>query len=131
MDLNSRTVYIIRGIPGSGKSTLAKSFIDSGLVHYWVETDKYFEIEGVYKFDQTKLRENHDKAFEYFKQCLNKDGNIVVSNTFVKKWEYERYEKFAKEKGLNVVIMVMNQQFKNGHGVPDEKVEQMRRNFEF
>ena len=47
-------LVLLRGLPGSGKSYLG---------HYiWTsvfEADKYFEQDGEYKFDPSKLKEAH------------------------------------------------------------------------
>lgn len=130
--MNQFTVFVLRGASGSGKSTLAKQFMDSGLCKYWVETDKFFYVDGVYKFDPTKLGINHSLAFNYFCQCVRaNDGNIVVSNTNIKKSWYNNYVEFAKQNGFNVTELILSQQFQNTHGVPEEKVAQMRKNFEF
>ena len=128
---NKFTVFILRGPSGSGKSTLAKQFMDSGLCKYWVETDKFFYENGVYKFNPAKLGINHTLALEQFRQCvLANDGNIVQSNTNIKKDWYLKYAEFAKEHGFQVTEIIMGQQFQNTHGVPADKVKQMQANFE-
>ena len=126
------TVFVLRGAAGSGKSTLAQQFINSRLCKYWVETDKFFYTDGVYNFDPSKLGVNHMKAFTYFRECLNmNDGNIVVSNTNIFKKHYEEYVNHARANKFNVTELILNQQFENIHGVPPQKVAQMRRNFEY
>ena len=50
----SKELILVRGIPGSGKSTFAKSL---GGTHF--ETDKFFMVDGEYKFDGTKIKEAH------------------------------------------------------------------------
>ena len=123
-------VCIIRGTPGSGKSTFSE-FLKSLGSFYHHETDKYFYIDGVYKFDPSKLGENHAKCFNDFKISVNNnDGNIIVSNTSCATWEYEKYKQYAESKGFRVFVITMSQQFKNIHGVPDEKVESMKRKFQ-
>ena len=46
-----KILYLLRGVPGSGKSTVAQNI---GGTHF--ETDKYFMVDGEYKFDPTKLK---------------------------------------------------------------------------
>ena len=126
------TLFIIRAPSGCGKSTLAKQFMDSGLCKYWVETDKFFYVDGVYKFDASKLGTNHNKAFNYFCQCVDmNDGNIVQSNTNISRKWFSNYVEYANKKGFNVTEIILNQQFQNVHGVPQEKVDQMKQNFEY
>ena len=72
------------------------------------------------------------KAFTYFRECLNmNDGNIVISNTNIKKSWYSEYVNHARANKFNVTELILNQQFENIHGVPPQKVAQMRRNFEY
>lgn len=126
------TLFLLRGAAGCGKSTLAKQFIDSGLCKYWVETDKFFYANGIYQFDPEKLNYNHGLALNHFCQCVKmNDGNIVQSNTNIKKSWYSEYVKFARENNFNVTELILNQQFSNIHGVPEAKVVQMKINFEF
>ena len=49
-----KILYLLRGVPGSGKSTVAQNI---GGTHF--ETDKYFMVDGEYKFDPTKLKQYH------------------------------------------------------------------------
>ena len=124
-------LIILRGVPGSGKSTFSEFLKSLGSFGYHHETDKYFCIDGVYKFDPSKLGENHAKCFHDFKISVNNnDGNIILSNTSVATWEYEKYKQYAESKGFRVFVITMSQQFQNIHGVPDEKVESMKRKFQ-
>ena len=128
-----KMLYIVRGIPGSGKSTFAKSL---GGTHF--ESDMFFMVDGEYKFDFTKLKEAH-------KWCQDRVGNamilnitanlndvIVVSNTFTQEWEMEHYFKLAKTYGYKVFSIIVENRHEgtNVHGVPEEKVEQMKNRFE-
>jgi len=51
-------LLLIRGLPGSGKTTMAKEYEKSGYVH--CEADQYFEVDGEYRFEGSKLRAAHD-----------------------------------------------------------------------
>lgn len=124
-----KVLTICRGIPGSGKSTFAKTL---GGQHY--EADMYFiDEEGNYNFDGSKIKDAHkwcqsfvetDMVLEYPK--------IVVSNTFTQEWEMEPYFKLAKEYGYTVFTVVVENRHGgvNQHGVPQDKLEQMRNRFE-
>lgn len=128
-----KTVIILRGVPGSGKSTFAKFLLDTHAVSYHCETDKYFYNEaGEYVFDPSKLAENHNKCFKQFCYYLENDNkNIVVSNCNLQKWEFERYEKAAKDAGFNVFVLALNGGFDNVHGVPLQKIETLKKRFEW
>lgn len=123
-------LIIIRGIPGSGKTTLARKLktTNNALIF---EADQYFTQSGEYNFDASKLKEAHNWCQMQVNQHLQNGENVIVSNTFVKKWEMEAYLNMAKTVGCHVTVIIANGNFDNVHGVPAEKVEQMRRNFEF
>ncbi len=116
-------LYLVRGLPGSGKSTLAKLLpFDS---HF--EADMFFIKDGEYKFDHTKIKEAHAWCQEQTRLALERDETVVVSNTFVKKWEMEPYLKMYPK----AVIHTADGSFKNIHGVPDEVILRMKENWEY
>jgi predicted ABC-type ATPase len=125
-------LVILRGASGSGKSTFAEFLKSLGGFSHHFETDNYFYVDGVYKFDPKKLGENHAKCFADFQKAINNnDGNVILSNTSCKIWEFKKYKDYAESKGFRVFVLAMSQQFQNTHGVPEEKVAQMKKNFEF
>jgi predicted kinase len=124
----NKELYLLRGLPGSGKSTLAKS-----LAGCHVEADMYFMNDGEYKFDPSKLSEAHQ-------WCQNKTTaymhtnwpRIVVSNTFTQEWEMEAYYKLAEKYGYTVYSIIVENRHGgvNKHGVPDDKLQQMKDRFQ-
>lgn len=127
-----KELILVRGIPGAGKSTFAKSI---GGIH--IEADMYFEVDGVYQFDPTKLKQAHYYCQSQCKAWMNTDGKqvnvdrIVVSNTFTQEWEMQPYYDMAEEFGYIVFSIIVENRHggANTHGVPDEKLEQMRDRF--
>ena len=132
-----KELYLIRGIPGSGKSTFAN--------HVWndyaiCEADKFFyDEEGNYNFDASKLRQAHEWCRQEVENRMKENlitpqyyPEIVVSNTFTQEWEMEPYFKLAEQYGYKVFSFIIENRHggKNVHGVPDEKLEQMRNRFE-
>jgi phenolic acid decarboxylase len=57
---------------------------------------------------------------------------IVVSNTFTQEWEMEAYYKMASQHGYRVFSLIVENRHGgvNEHGVPEEKLEQMKNRFE-
>jgi hypothetical protein len=57
---------------------------------------------------------------------------IVVSNTFTQEWEMEAYYKLAEQYGYKVFSIIVENRHDgvNQHGVPDDKLQQMRERFE-
>ena len=115
-------VVIIRGLPGSGKSTLAKSMVD--YLHF--EADMYLEINGEYVYDASKIKQAHDWCVPSAKNALEKGANVVISNTFVKLWEIQRYI----ELGFPYKILELQGKWPNIHGVPIEMIDSMASRWE-
>lgn len=121
-NLSSNEIILIRGLPGSGKTTMAKGMI--GYAHF--EADMQLEINGVYVYDQSKVKAAHDWCVESARQALKDGKNVVISNTFVKIWEMKRYF----DLGYNYRVIEANGRWKNVHGVPEDRIEIMKRNWE-
>jgi len=105
-----KTVIINKGIPTSGKSTFAKEITktlnENGLSSIICSTDDLFMIDDKYKFDITKLRENHLKNQEKFLEALSNDIDlIIVDNTNLEPWEAKPYYMFAKKFDYKVILI--------------------------
>jgi predicted kinase len=128
-----KELILLRGIPSAGKSTLAKLF---GGIH--IEADRYFVIDGEYKFDPSKITLAHNYCRAQTGAWMRTDGEevnndkIVVSNTFSQEWEMEPYFELAKKYNYRVhsVIVEKRHDNYNDHNVPKENVEKMVKRFE-
>jgi predicted kinase len=123
-----KELFLLRGIPGSGKSTLAKSL---GGKHF--EADMYFVRDGEYKFDSAKLKEAHEWCRSSVGGLMiNEEPKLVVSNTFTQEWEMKSYYELAERYGYRVYSLIVENRHDgvNEHGVPEEKLEQMKKRFE-
>ena len=124
-----KELYLLRGLPGSGKSTLAKSISD---VHY--EADMYFvNADGEYVFNPALLKDAHNWCQTMTQIAMEYNTpKVVVSNTFTQEWEMEAYYKLAEDYGYVVFSLVVENRHDgiNGHGVPFDKLEQMKNRFE-
>lgn len=132
-----KKLYIVRGLPGSGKSTFAEALVGSDFLV--CEADKYFIVDGEYKFDGTKIKQAHEwcrnRVETYMKDSLVNDQfyrEIAVSNTFTQEWEMEAYYKLAEQYGYMVFSIIVENRHGgvNQHGVPADKLEQMKNRFE-
>jgi predicted kinase len=137
--MDEKVLYIVRGLPGSGKSTFAKKLVNSDFLV--CEADKYFidKETGEYKFDGSKIKDAHkycqDLVETYMKDSMVNDQwyrEIAVSNTFTMEWEMDPYFELAKKYGYKVFSIIVENRHngKNVHGVPTDKIEQMKDRFE-
>ncbi len=120
--------YIVRGIPGSGKSTVARTIADA-ISGYHFEADMYFEQDGEYKFDMTKLHQAHQWCQNQVSSCLYYGTNVVVSNTFTTIKELKPYFELAKQYAIVPNVVLAQNQFQNVHNVPEDKLQIMRDRF--
>jgi predicted kinase len=128
-----KELYLLRGLPGAGKSTLAKSL---GGRH--IEADQYFirGLDDVYTFDASKLKNAHEWCqLTVESHMMNSyDGlynKITVSNTFTQEWEMQPYFDLAEKYGYRVYSLIVENRHGgvNEHGVPEEKLVQMKNRF--
>lgn len=130
-------LILVRGLPGSGKSSFAELIWADFVI---CEADKFFYDEnGNYNFDGSKLKEAHawcknevEMRMKEHQETSQYYPEIVVSNTFTQEWEMEDYFKLAEKYGYKVVSLIVENRHgnKNLHGVPEEKIEQMRNRFQ-
>jgi len=123
MVIDKPELVIIRGLPGSGKTTMAKREYP---YHFLVEADMYFVEKGKYKYNPRLIKKAHEWCLQTTKILLNNGLNVVVCNTFTRKWEFEPYTNLE----FPYKIIVAKGQYKNVHNVPDYIIENMRKRWE-
>lgn len=130
MEKRNQILIIVRGIPGSGKSTFAKEIVkmfpDDSV--YW-ESDMFFMHNGVYCWKPNKVHLAHRWCQQKVEKSFDAVDIVVVSNTFTTESEMKFYLDFAKENGISVQIVRMENRFENEHGVPDAALEKMKARF--
>lgn len=121
-----RQVKILSGVSGSGKSTLTLEFIlsyMSGLGMTAEEmvsapmpsatvslcsADSFFEKDGVYTFDASKLSDAHGKCFRDFITALTSNVElVVVDNTNTTNEEIAPYMLGAQAYGYDAQIITL------------------------
>ncbi len=128
--MSKQQLTLIRGIPGSGKSTFATKIQDAEMAAIF-EADNYFIRPcGYYDFNPRLLPNAHKYCYDMTNELLNGEVNIIVANTFTRIWEMQKYINLAKEVGAELVVYRCVGRYKNIHGVPEHKVQEMLSRFE-
>jgi len=124
-----KTLTLVRGVPGSGKTTTAQKMVDDKTDHF--EADMFFtDRDGNYNYNPRKKSNAHKWCQKKVKKALKAGRNVVVSNTFLKRWEMEPYIEMAIDTGADLQYITCEGGYQNIHGVPEERVEAMRDNLE-
>ena len=127
-----KTLYILRGLPGSGKSTLAERLKVGQEWVYHFEADMWFyDKDGKYNFDATKLREAHLWCQTGVDDKMSSGYDVIVSNTFTTEKELQPYYDAAKNHNYKVVSLVVENRHngKSIHDVPEETLDKMEKRF--
>ncbi len=119
-------LILIRGLPGSGKSTLAKNML--GCVH--VEADMFHYRGDIYDWKPENVKASHEWCLNAATYLLASGANVVVSNTFTRRWEMDGYLTAAKACGATVLILTATGEWDNIHGVPKETIFKMKERWE-
>lgn len=123
-----RELVIMRGPSGSGKSTYTKKHLSDAVV---CSADHYFERDGEYKFDRTKLGAAHGYCKGKVQTEMKKGTPLlVVDNTNTQIREMKPYVKLARKHGYTVRFVRLETPVevaaaRNTHGVPEEAVQRM------
>lgn len=148
-----RKVFITIGCPGSGKSTWTQNYVKHLSPNNYAicSADNFFIKNGVYVFDRSKLKLAHKTCQENYINALKNPQikNIIVDNTNITKREREFYiveahkyniepqyiiaEEFQKavdSSGIEREMWVKLFTVRNLHGVPEETIRRMIKNYE-
>ena len=129
-------LILLRGLPGSGKSTLGQIILkclSTDHPHVLSADDYFYDQNGKYHFDASKLKEAHNDCQEKCAKRMKLEFvKIVVANTFTEEWEMERYFEMADRYGYRVhsVIVENRHEGKNIHSVPKDKIKVMKDRFD-
>lgn len=120
-------LILIRGLPGSGKSTKAKEIMKQVPAEHF-EADMFFiNSDGEYKFIPCNIAEAHEWCRKSTEDALNAGKNVIVSNTFVKMWEMDKY---LNMDCASLAIFETVGEYDSIHGVPSDTIKRMKKNWE-
>lgn len=130
--MTTKRLTIMRGLPGSGKSYLARSIADGAPVF---STDDFFVIDGEYRFDPSKLGQNHAENLARSITAMSEGvPHVIIDNTCTQAWEAREYVKAAVQYGYDVQFVepttpwafdVAECAKRNQHGVPEAAIAGM------
>lgn len=139
----NKTLIIMRGLPGSGKSTRARELQGEGVIH---ATDSYLTDPntGEYKFDPEKIKDYHQQNLEDAIKSMEAGiSPVIIDNTNVQKWEFEKYLDAAEVNGYDVkfetldptnysedFIRELAERQKKTHNVPEQVIIDMLKRWE-
>jgi hypothetical protein len=131
-----KTLWVFQGVPGSGKSTRAlqmKKYADQHWERTLVicEADSFMtDSNGKYSYDASKIASCHSQALLLAKRAMQNGHHVAVANTCIRRWECKEYVREAAALDYDIQFIRCDGCYPNVHGVPQDKVEQMRKNME-
>lgn len=148
--LSMTILHIVRGPSGCGKTTFAKTFIteweqwEEGSPPVIIAADDFFTSkDGTYEFDPRLLSRAHTECITNTMIEMHMERDIVITNTFANRWEYNPYVWLAKTGGVECIIyepdimhdpfdgMIERMEKRGTHDVPLETIANQVENFHF
>lgn len=118
-------LYLIRGLPGSGKTTFAKSL---GIFH--VEQDMRLIRDGKYTWTKESVANAVAFCRTAAKHAMLEGIDLVISNTFTRRFEMQFYLDLANRLGYSVCVFKACNDFGSIHSVPEDSMKAMRDRWE-
>jgi hypothetical protein len=126
-----KLMIVMQGAPGSGKSTEAKRLQAEFGIDAIVSADDYHTgADGVYRFDYRRVGECHERAQNAARLLMMESKSLIVDNTNIWAWEAKPYVVPAVLHGYLIAFVRCHENRPNIHGVPEDKVRQMRDSME-
>jgi predicted kinase len=130
--MQTKMLYLIRGLPGAGKSTLSETIANQDRFVFQIEADEYFiNGDGVYVWNAKRVHHAHKWCFDTTENLMKFGHDGIVSNTFTTEKELKPYLDLAVKYGYSVTSMIVENRHGNAsiHDVPEETMQKMRNRF--
>lgn len=107
----NKLLIIMRGVQGSGKSFTAQYLKDlfvknSISINKFSADDFFYDEQGVYKFEASKLSSAHNKCIrDTMNVLVNKHESVILDNTNSILSDFNHYSVIAKAYGYRVLIV--------------------------
>lgn len=116
-------LVILRGLPDSNKDEIVKTQFPD-FKH--LETDMFFTLNGNYFYDKKRVGTAHAWCQKEVIKCLQEDKNVIVTNTFVMRWEITPYLLMSHDFGTEIEVITATGKGDNKTNVPQEIIDRMR-----
>lgn len=116
----AQSLTLVRGVSGSGKTEFTQFLLDlNPYVQCFAADDWFYDADGNYNFDASKLCEAHAWCKMQVMQAFQDPNvHVVVHNTFTTDRELAPYLEFAQELGIKVRVLVIENR-RGGSSVHD------------
>lgn len=86
----------------------------------------FIQENGDYVYQAQRIKDAHQWCQAETQRLLQQGFDVVVANTFIRKWEMQFYLDLADKLDLELSIIEAKGRYQNIHGVPEAIVAQMR-----
>ncbi|XP_028938999.1 NEDD4-binding protein 2 isoform X2 [Ornithorhynchus anatinus] len=135
-----QTLVLLRGVPGSGKTFMARALLEDNPGGVILNTDEYFNKNGHFLYDVSRLREAHGWNQKRAKEAFEKRiSPIIIDNTNLQAWEMKPYAAMAQKYNYHIIFREPDTWWKykpkelerrNVHGVSQAKIIRMLARYE-
>lgn len=115
-------LYVTDDFIVTHNTTFARTLCDSIPNTCMFAADDYFEKDGTYRFDPSKLGVAHAECLSNTEQALRAGRSVIVHNTFSSTRELRPYLTLAESLGVRATVLVVENHHgnKDVHSVPQD-----------